>query len=433
MLSVSYSRPRTKSDSIEKVPINMTLLLGDLIPLPDIEARELEMLRAVEEAMLALAPGTAARDLQGRYPHKAISVLAETGVFKTGLVGEKESGTPPYSQRFSLEAQLRIAAVDSSIAQIFKVHDELLREMTDYGSTAQIDRLRSLVFEEQAVIGLAVAEAGRTAAEPMQTLCRRVDDDTFELNGQKIYTTGAAGGNYIAVWGVNPEEFREEDPVRGLQLALLPRQHAGIHIHEDWDVLGQRATDSGTVTFNNVTFPEAWLASIPGRAPRPEASLRYQAGFAAIMVGLGIGALNTAAPFVTQKSRVWVTANVANAGDDMNVQRKLGALASNLIAGYHSVMSTARLFDQFASGAITRGDLALPVSAAKIVAQNAGLEACSEIFGTMGTRSVNKKYPHDLFWRNCRTISLHDPIDYKCIELGKNLLHGEHPEPGVYQ
>ena len=96
-------------------------------------------------------------------------------------------------------------------------------------------------------------------------------------------------------------------------------------------------------------------------------------------------------------------------------------------------MSTARLFDQFASGAITRGDLALPVSAAKIAAQNAGLEACSEIFGTMGTRSVNKKYPHDVFWRNCRTISLHDPIDYKCIELGKNLLHGEHPEPGVYQ
>ena len=95
------------------------------------------------KAMLALAPGTAARDLQGRYPHKAISVLAETGVFKTGLVGEKESGTPPYSQRFSLEAQLRIAAVDSSIAQIFKVHDELLREMTDYGeSTAQIDGIR---------------------------------------------------------------------------------------------------------------------------------------------------------------------------------------------------------------------------------------------------------------------------------------------------
>ena len=48
------------------------------------------------------------------------------------------------------------------------------------------------------------------------------------------------------------------------------------------------------------------------------------------MVGLGIGALNTAAPFVTQKQG-WVTANVANAGDDMNVE-KLGALASNLVA-----------------------------------------------------------------------------------------------------
>ena len=41
----------------------MTLLLGDLIPVPYIEAREQEMLRAVDEAMLVLAPGTAARDL----------------------------------------------------------------------------------------------------------------------------------------------------------------------------------------------------------------------------------------------------------------------------------------------------------------------------------------------------------------------------------
>ena len=326
-----------------------------------------------------------------------------------------------------------MASVDSSIAQIFKVHDELLREMIGYGSPGQIQRLQGLVFDEEAIIGLAVAEAGRTAAEPMQTMCERADADTFVLNGQKIYTTGAAGGDYIAVWGVNPEEFSEEDPVRSLQLALVPRQHPGIHIHEDWNVLGQRATDSGTVTFKDVTFPRAWLASVPGLAPRPEASLRYQAGFAAIMVGLGIGALNTAAPFVMNKSRVWVAANVASAGDDLNIQRKLGTLAANLVASYHSVMSTASLFEEFAAGTITRGDLALPISAAKITAQNAGLEACSEIFATMGTRSVDKKYPYDLFWRNCRTISLHDPIDYKCIELGKNLLQGEHPIPGVYQ
>ena len=45
--------------------------------------------------------------------------------------------------------------------------------------------------------------------------------------------------------GVNPEEFSEEDPVRSLQLALVPRQHPGIHSHEGWNVLGQRATDSG--------------------------------------------------------------------------------------------------------------------------------------------------------------------------------------------
>ena len=45
----------------------MTLLLG-LIPLPDIESRELEMLRAVEEAV-ALASELRLR-FQGRYPQR---------------------------------------------------------------------------------------------------------------------------------------------------------------------------------------------------------------------------------------------------------------------------------------------------------------------------------------------------------------------------
>jgi hypothetical protein len=30
----------------------------------------------------------------------------------------------------------------------------------------------------------------------------------------------------------------------------------------------------------------------------------------------------------------------------------------------------------------------------------------------------------DVYWRNIRTHSLHDPVDYKKIEVGANFLNG---------
>jgi len=406
-------------------------LLGDLIAAPELPSQEMDMLATLDDYLTQLAPDTAARDATGRYPDAAIDTLRASGLFKTALAPSADGA--PYSQRFSLEAQLRLATVDSAVAQIFKVHDELMREMPHYSSPAQAERLRQLVHEEDAVIGLAVAEAGKTAEEPLRTTCIENDAGEYVIDGEKIYTTGAAGADYIATWAFNAAQARADDPVRGMQLLLVPRTQQGITIHRDWNALGQRATDSGRITFDNVVCPAQWLASVPGLAPLPVSSLRYQAGFAAVLVGIGMGALNAAAPFVAEYSRPWAAAGVDKASDDPMIQRNLGEMAAALVSAYHATMATAHLFDAFLQGKIPRGALALPVSVAKAAAHSASLAACAEIHGLMGTRSVDRKYGFDIFWRNARTLSLHDPVDYKRIELGKHLLSGWHPEPGLYQ
>ena len=38
----------------------------------------------------------------------------------------------------------------------------------------------------------------------------------------------------------------------------------------------------------------------------------------------------------------------------------------------------------------------------------------------------------DRFWRNVRTHTLHDPIDYKLRDLGRHALTGAFPEPTSY-
>ncbi len=408
-------------------------LLGELIPVPaTLSDDELGLLAALE-AVLAdtVAPEAVANDARGRYPRPMLDALARTGLMRASV--PQALGGPGFSQRFSLEAQLRIARVDSAVAQLFKVHDELVREIPCYTDASQQTRFARLVLEDGAIVGLAVAEAGRTAEEPLTTTSAQQADGSYLVDGRKIYTTGAARADVIATWTYDAAQATPDAPLKGMQLFLIPRDTPGVVIHEDWDALGQRATDSGTVTFDKVCCAPEWRSSVPGEAPLVQASLRYQAGFAAVLTGIGVGALEAAAPFVREHSRPWAAAGVAAAAADPLLQLRAGEYAAGLVAAYHATMATAALFDAFDEGHISRGALALPVSAAKVTAHHAALAATSGLHGLMGTRSVASAHGFDRFWRNARTLSLHDPVDHKARELGRHLFTGAHPEPGVYQ
>lgn len=411
----------------------LSALAGKLVPAPaGLTGPECEVLVALEEVLeRTIKPQVRDIDATGRYPLAAMQSLKPTGLYKAAV--PTLLGGLGFGHRFSLEAQLRIARVDSSIAQLFKVHDELLREIFAYCPAFQRQRLARLVMEEGAVIGLAVAEAGRTAESPLRTLATPDGAGGFVCDGTKIYTTGAAGADHIATWGIDPTRASAANPILGMQLLLIPRNTAGVTIVRDWDVLGQRATDSGTIRFDQVRCPPEWVASLPGKAPLHYASLRYQAGFAALLTGIGFGALEAAAEFVRSKSRPWPAAGVDAASDDRLLQRSVGEMAADLVAAYWSVMATAPLLDAYEIEQGDRGALAMPISVAKSVAHRATLQACSEIHGLMGTRSVSRQYDFDRWWRNARTLSLHDPVDYKHLELGRHLLAGHDPAPGVYQ
>ncbi len=379
-----------------------------------------------------IAPEAAQHDAVGRYPTAAIAALKRSGVLKTSVPVTLGGGGAP--NRFSLEAQVRIAAADSSVAQIFKIHDECVREIVVYCPDALRPHLARAVLADQAIIGLAVAEAGKRADAPWKTTCRPRPDGGFIIDGQKIYTTGAAEADYIAVWAYNPEiEGTADNPRLGAQLNLVARNAPGLTVHRDWDALGQRATDSGMITFKGVHTDPLLRASLPGRAPLTYAPLRYQAGFAAVLVGIGIGAVRAAVPFVVKHSRPWSSAGVENAADDPYVRRLTGELVADLAAAYTLTLATGELLDAADRGEIDRTSIALPIYAAKSAASRAGMRAASEIYALMGTRAAARAAGFDRHWRNARTLSLHDPVDWKNAEIGRHVLSGWDPPFGVFQ
>ena len=414
-------------------PVAPQPLLRKAFPPNGLSVRENDLLVKLDQAIEAdIAPQAAEHDRKGRYPTSAIAALKRCGVLKTAV--PTAYGGPAFSSRFALEVQVRLGIADSAVAQIFKIHDELAREVFVYSPLEFRPLLAKKILDENAILGLAVAESGRKVDDPWTTLALPQADGGYLIEGQKIYTTGAAEADYIVVWAFNPQaEGIAANPLLGVLASLVPANTAGVRIHRDWDTIGQRATDSGTITFTQVRTKPEWTCSVSGQAPLPHASLRYQAGFAAVLVGLGIGALRAAIPFIAEKSRPWPSAAVDTAADDPNVRRLAGELTADLAAAYALTLATGDLLDAYERGEVDRTALAAPIYAAKAAASRAGLRATSEIFALMGTRSVARANAFDRFWRNARTVSLHDPVDWKHAELGRHVLTGWDPPPGIYQ
>jgi alkylation response protein AidB-like acyl-CoA dehydrogenase len=56
----------------------------------------------------------------------------------------------------------------------------------------------------------------------------------------------------------------------------------------------------------------------------------------------------------------------------------------------------------------------------------------SRVFEVMGARATSARHRFDRFWRNARTLTLHDPLDYKVREIGDWVVNGRYPTPSFY-
>ena len=56
----------------------------------------------------------------------------------------------------------------------------------------------------------------------------------------------------------------------------------------------------------------------------------------------------------------------------------------------------------------------------------------SRVFEVMGARATSARHRFDRFWRNARTLTLHDPLNYKVREVGDFSLNGRFPTPSFY-
>jgi SfnB family sulfur acquisition oxidoreductase len=271
--------------------------------------------------------------------------------------------------------------------------------------------------------GNALAEIGHKDFRRRTRLTRAPGD--WHVDGQKFYCTGALYAHWIPTLVVAEEQGRDVT-----YLVLVPRAAQGVTITDDWDGFGQRVTGSGSVRFERVAVQPEWVVPFQTSFERPTTiGPLAQLLHAAIDLGQARGAFEAALPFVRERSRPWVDANVARASDDPLTIAQVGDLAVHIRAAEALVRRAARVLDaaQADPGEHAVAQASIAVAEARALTTSASLDAGSRLFELAGTAATLDGLGLDRFWRNARTHTLHDPVRWKYHAVGNFHLNGTLP------
>jgi SfnB family sulfur acquisition oxidoreductase len=377
-----------------------------------------ETLAAARAYAESLASGVIERDRAGSVPWADLAALDASGLL--GITVPAADGGPDLSPVVLAEVIRTIAAVDPAIAQVPQAHFLFVDVLATLGSPAQRRRLFADVLAG-ARLGNGLAERGGQHAQDLKTRLRRAPDG-LRLDGRKYYCTGAISARWIGVTAL--------DDADRLVLAFVERDAPGLRVDEDWNVMGQRATVSGSAVFEYVPVDSELVIPYQDAFTRPQQlGARAQLVHTAIQVGIAGGALRDAREFVRTRARPFFEAARAGwaqtAASDPHTVHRFGELATRVRAAEALLASAAATLEEAGrqprdAAAAARGSIA--VAQAKAFGSETATAVASDLFALTGASAADERYDLSRHWRNARTHASHDPVDWKYHHIGNYLL-----------
>ncbi|WP_312167286.1 acyl-CoA dehydrogenase family protein [Microbacterium sp.] len=406
-----------------------TTELGDRwrdAPRPRNSAEWLERARQVADI---LAVDAVERDRANATPHAEVRLLKDAGLIT--LLGPAAHGGAGESWDTAYKVIRTVARGDGSIGQVLGYHYLWAWAARLVATEDQIAAVEELYTSNNFVFGGAV--------NPRDSdLIVREDGDDLVFSGRKSFSTGGQISDLTVLEGV----------LEGTEthiFAIVPTAQDGIVFAGDWDSLGQRLTESGSVEIRDVRVPWASAAGFVDRVFQP---LTYntlnvptiQLVFANFYLGIAQGAIETAAAYTRSATRPWPYGgdDKQRATDEWYLLEGYGELASKLWAdealldAAGAEISAALHAPREELTARRRGEIAVRIAAGKLRIVDDGLEVATKVYELTGARASASSVGLDIYWRNLRTHSLHDPIAYKKREVGGYVLLNEVPEPTWY-
>ncbi len=340
-----------------------------------------------------LAPGAAAREKAGRIEPEVIRELGELGVFGATTPAEWDgSEIDPVTYAMLLE---EIAAGDGSVSTMVSVHNSpTCIVIANAGSDAQKDRwLRPLATGEAVgSFGLTEPQAGSDASNLRTRAVKK--GGVYIVNGSKQFISNATHPGSLVFFAVT-------DPAagkRGISCFVIDKSHPGFSVTRTEEKLGQKASDTCALSFDNVEIPEDQRIGAEGEGYKIALSTLESGriGIAAQSVGMARAALDYAIGYAKER-----TAFGGKIIDFQAVGFRLADAKTRLEAARQLTLHAARLKAE--------GKPSLEAACMAILFASEAAEAiCTAAIQTLGGYGFLADYPVERIYRDVRVCQIYE-------------------------
>jgi alkylation response protein AidB-like acyl-CoA dehydrogenase len=363
-------------------------------------------------AMAELEP--AAGDLDKGGPdaifYENLKKLAEVGFM--GLnIKEEYGGAEAGVIAFSV-AMTEIARACAATAVTVSVNNMVNEVIQALGTEEQKQQYIAKICSGEYPAGaFALTEPGAGSDPAGMTTTAVRDGDDWIINGSKIFITSGSCAGVFVVWAVTDQKAPKG---KGISLFLVEQGTEGLVIGKREDKLGQHASATNEVIFQNCRIPGSALMGKLNDGFRVAVSelAGGRIGIGSLGLGIGLAAMDSATKYSLERKQFG-----KKISDFQAIQWK--------IADAYTELEAARLLLMNAAFKKEQGrKFAKEASMAKVYATEAANRACYEAMQILGGYGYTKDYPIERYSRDVRITTIYEGTsEIQRLIISREILH----------
>ena len=357
-----------------------------------------ETQQAIQDSVRAFAQERIrpkARDFEkaGGYPKELFEELAALGLMGM-VVPEEMGGTGADTVSYAVSL-IELAAADGPLSTIVSVQNSLVASgLVRSGSPAQRERFLPGLVSGKTIgaFALTEADAGSDAGAIRSRATRQ--GNGYVLNGTKQFiSSGKTAGLTLAFAVTDLDKGK-----RGISAFLIPTDRPGYHVDKVEHKLGQAASDTCALRFDNL--------ALEGDLRLGEEGQGYSIALANLEAGrIGVGAQSIGMARAALDSAIQYARERKSFGKTIIEHQAVGFRLADLSARLKAA-------EQLVLHAAARKDAGLPAlteaSMAKLVASETAETVCSGAIQTLGGYGYLEEFGLAKIYRDVRVCQIYE-------------------------
>ncbi|MDR6714984.1 alkylation response protein AidB-like acyl-CoA dehydrogenase [Pseudomonas hunanensis] len=346
-------------------------------------------------------------DREHRFPREAIEEMAALGLFGM-LVPEQWGGSDTGYVAYAMALE-EIAAGDGACSTIMSVHNSVgCVPILKFGSEQQKQQFLAPLASGAMLGAFALTEpqAGSDASS-LKTRAR-LDGDHYVLNGSKQFITSGQNAGVVIVFAVTDPQAGK----RGISAFIVPTDSPGYQVARVEDKLGQHASDTCQIVFDDVRVPVANRLGEEGEGYKIAlANLEGgRIGIASQSVGMARAAFEVARDYARERQSFGKALIEHQA-----VAFRLADMATRIAVARQMVLHAAALRDAGRPALVE-------ASMAKLFASEMAEKVCSDALQTLGGYGYLSDFPLERIYRDVRVCQIYEGTsDIQRMVIARNL------------